>query len=128
LAESQQVISRYQSISSPIPATAAVSLKTEGLSSIQSLSPHGVDKVSSEQSPKYQKVGIQIFLTLLLWFRYVLIYLPRIHVLKFHFCGEVLRGCQWLMPVILATWEAEIGRTVIQGQPGQTVHEAPSPK
>jgi hypothetical protein len=24
-----------------------------------------------------------------------------------------LAGCQWFMPVILATWEAEIGRIVV---------------
>jgi hypothetical protein len=27
--------------------------------------------------------------------------------------------CQWLMPVIPATWKAEIGRTTVPGQPEQ---------
>jgi hypothetical protein len=29
------------------------------------------------------------------------------------------------MPVILATWEAEIWRIMVWGQPRQTVHETP---
>jgi hypothetical protein len=29
------------------------------------------------------------------------------------------------MPVILATWEAEIRRTAVQGQPEQIVHKTP---
>jgi hypothetical protein len=32
------------------------------------------------------------------------------------------------MPIILVTWEAEIGRITVQGQPGQIVHETPFPK
>jgi hypothetical protein len=34
----------------------------------------------------------------------------------------------WLIPVILASWEAEIGRTVVQGQHGQTVQATASLK
>jgi hypothetical protein len=32
------------------------------------------------------------------------------------FKNHVLAGCQWLTPVILATWEAEIRRIVVPGQ------------
>jgi hypothetical protein len=35
---------------------------------------------------------------------------------------------QRLNPVILATWEAKIGRTELQGQPRQIFHESRSPK
>jgi hypothetical protein len=35
----------------------------------------------------------------------------------------ILAGCQWLMPIILATQEAEIRRIKVQSQPGQTVCE-----
>jgi hypothetical protein len=32
------------------------------------------------------------------------------------------------MPIILATWEAEIQRIAVQAQPRQIIHETPSPK
>jgi hypothetical protein len=41
---------------------------------------------------------------------------------------DVRAGCLWLMPVILATWEAEIRRIEVRGQLGQIVCETLSPK
>jgi hypothetical protein len=34
---------------------------------------------------------------------------------------KALERCWWLVPLILATWKAEIGRTVVWGQPQQIV-------
>jgi hypothetical protein len=34
----------------------------------------------------------------------------------------------WLTPVTLVSWEAEIERIVVGGQPGQIVCKIPSPK
>jgi hypothetical protein len=42
---------------------------------------------------------------------------------------QVLSPVLWLTSVIPNTWEAKIGRIMVQGQCGQTVHETPpSPK
>jgi hypothetical protein len=38
------------------------------------------------------------------------------------FSGQV----QWLMPVILATWEVKMERITVQGQPWQKASEIPS--
>jgi hypothetical protein len=35
--------------------------------------------------------------------------------------NQELAGCQWLTPVILATWEAESRRNVVQSQQRQIV-------
>jgi hypothetical protein len=32
---------------------------------------------------------------------------------------------QWLTPVILTTWEADIRRTIVQGKPVKNVHKTP---
>jgi hypothetical protein len=41
------------------------------------------------------------------------------------FSGIKEHSCQvqWLPPVVLATWDAEIRRVMVQGQPGQIVGE-----
>jgi hypothetical protein len=39
-----------------------------------------------------------------------------------------MAGLQWLIPVILAMWEAEISRMAVSGLPRPTVHETSSPK
>jgi hypothetical protein len=36
--------------------------------------------------------------------------------------------CPWLMPVTIATWEAELKRITVGGQPGQMFTRPPSPK
>jgi hypothetical protein len=46
----------------------------------------------------------------------------RFSYLKMSVLGRAL----WLMPIIPATLEAEIGRTAVQGQPGQKVSETPN--
>jgi hypothetical protein len=49
----------------------------------------------------------------------------------FLFKKKKAKRCLWLPPVILGTWETEIGRLEDQGQPRQIVHEtshSPPPK
>jgi hypothetical protein len=53
------------------------------------------------------------------------------HVVKPYFIYKQslkITRCQWLMPVILATQEAEIRRVVVRSQPGQIVRETLSQK
>jgi hypothetical protein len=57
---------------------------------------------------------------------YVYILLEKSH--KQLIIGEKQLGVGWLTPVILATWEAEIGRIKIQGQSRQIVLETLFPK
>jgi hypothetical protein len=38
----------------------------------------------------------------------------------------IISWARWLNPVVLATWEMEIGKIVVQDQPGQKVHKIPS--
>jgi hypothetical protein len=37
----------------------------------------------------------------------------------------ILVGHRWFLPIILASWEAEIRRIAVQGQLGQVVHGTP---
>jgi hypothetical protein len=62
--------------------------------------------------------------------KYLKHYFTQINNLSF---SSTLRNwkrirCWWLTPIILATWEAESGRTEVQDQSRQIVGETPSPK
>jgi hypothetical protein len=55
--------------------------------------------------------------------------------IKVHIVGSMpliivnmISGHWWLMPEILATWEAEIRRIAVGGQPRQTAYKTTSPK
>jgi hypothetical protein len=39
--------------------------------------------------------------------------------------NEIITEHWWLMPIILATWEAEIQRITVLGQPGQNKFSRP---
>jgi hypothetical protein len=42
--------------------------------------------------------------------------------------NKLLAYCWWLMPVTLATWEADMGKNAVQAQPQQIVQETTPPK
>jgi hypothetical protein len=46
-------------------------------------------------------------------------------MVRVKFKKRLLAGYQWLTPIILATWETEIRRTEVRGQPRQTVFKNP---
>jgi hypothetical protein len=54
-------------------------------------------------------------------------FISQIHSDWFYHSDQKLiqAGCLWLMPVILATWEAENGRIKVRGQSRQTVCKTP---
>jgi hypothetical protein len=59
--------------------------------------------------------------------------LPTVSTFVFFWEFVCLKGgwrgeCLVLTPVILSTWEAEIRRIKVQGQPEQTVHRTPIAK
>jgi hypothetical protein len=51
-----------------------------------------------------------------------------VSITSFKIKNNYLRPAPWLTLVILTTWEANIRRIEVQDQPGQIVHETPSPK
>jgi hypothetical protein len=57
------------------------------------------------------------------------LYIHIIYIYIYIYCiFKNIHLCQawWIKPVILAIWEAVIGKMVVQGQPGQEVHKTPS--
>jgi hypothetical protein len=44
------------------------------------------------------------------------------------FKNSVQARCWWLIPIILTTWESEIRKNVVPGQPGQNIHDTPNSK
>jgi hypothetical protein len=55
-----------------------------------------------------------------------LLFVPVLAKLSRKICMYV--RCWWLTPVIPCTWEAEIRRITVSGQPGQIVHKIPPSK
>jgi hypothetical protein len=60
---------------------------------------------------------------------YILIQMQNDHIKKHPFFKwNALAGQWWLILVILVTWETEIERIMVQGQPRLMVHKTPNSK
>jgi hypothetical protein len=58
---------------------------------------------------------------------YTLVSFPSLKKVTKHLINNLKEARrQWLTPVILATWEAEIRRIMVRGQPRQKVGKTPS--
>jgi hypothetical protein len=52
--------------------------------------------------------------------------LPNCYILNKHVAKNFLGGwAWWFKPVVLATWEVEIKRIMVGGQPGKKINETP---
>jgi hypothetical protein len=73
---------------------------------------------------------ISFYLVYLSFFIEAPVHGPKIGKWKRHFSSSLQEHqtdqAQWFKPIILASWEAEIGRIMVQGQPEQKVCQTSS--